>query len=297
VRFQGLDLNLLVALDRLFKDRSVVVAAKNLHLSPSALSHALTRLRAHFQDELLTPVGRHLALTPLAETLAAPLQEALNQVQTVVSGGATFDPSTTQQTFTVLASDYCIAVCLAEAIGQISKVAPGIAVRVGNLDAPVARLERQDADLIILPQQHLAPEHPRANLYDDSYVLAVWAGSKLASEPIDVERYYGLAHVATRFGDGPGALEDLALAAPRQRRVSYAVPTFSSVPLLLPGTDLVATLPERLAKIAARFLPLALRPVPFPTPTIRQQAQWHTRRDGDPAIGWFVDIIRGASLS
>lgn len=128
MRFQSLDLNLLMALDRLFKDRSVSVAARHLHLSQSAMSHALNRLRDHFGDDLLRVSGRKLVLTPLARALVAPLHDALLRIEAVVGHVPVFDPMTTQRHFTIMASDYSLTVKLAAATGHVRKQAPGITV-------------------------------------------------------------------------------------------------------------------------------------------------------------------------
>jgi LysR family transcriptional regulator, nod-box dependent transcriptional activator len=146
MRFQGLDLNLLLALDRLFKDRSVSAAAKNLYLSQSALSHALNRLREYFGDELLIPAGRRLVLSPLAQTLVIPLREALRQIEAVVSHTPQFDPASSQRHFMILASDYSITVCLAAALRQVRRLAPRITVEIAYPDDPIARLEGGDVE-------------------------------------------------------------------------------------------------------------------------------------------------------
>lgn len=296
MRFQGLDLNLLLALDRLIKDQSVSVASRNLHLSPSALSHALSRLREYFGDELLVPAGRKLVLTPLAQTLQAPMREALLHIEAVLSHTPRFDVQSSRRHFTLMASDYSITVCVAETLRRLRDSSTQITTQIVYPDDPIGRLEAGDVDLIILPQQHLAPEHPRAALYEDNYVMVVWSEGALASETIDAERYFMLGHVEARFSLGRNAalIEGSTLGAPRQRRVQITAPSFTLVPLLVCGTDLIATLPQRLAQVMSRTLPLTLKPLPFELPLIHEQVQWNMYRQSDPAIAWLVTQLQAS---
>src|SRR5262245_4933192 len=112
MRFNRLDLNLLVALDALLAEQNITRAAERLHLSQSAVSGALARLREHFQDELLVQVGRRMTRTPLAESLAQPVREILAQVQATVERRPGFDPSTSDRQFSIMVSDYVTTVLM-----------------------------------------------------------------------------------------------------------------------------------------------------------------------------------------
>ncbi|RYE81151.1 MAG: LysR family transcriptional regulator, partial [Oxalobacteraceae bacterium] len=80
MRFNRLDLNLLVALDALLDEKKTTAAAQRLNVSQSAISGMLARLRLYFDDELLVPVGRKLELTPLGRDLADPVRQLLLQI-------------------------------------------------------------------------------------------------------------------------------------------------------------------------------------------------------------------------
>src|SRR5579872_2823544 len=124
--FRGLDLNLLVAMDALFAERSVSRAGERLHLSQSATSGALARLRYTFRDPLLVPVGRTMALTPLAEGLVGPIREFLLRAEFILHASPVFDPATSPRKFRLMMSDYVETVVMTEALPRIQKVAPGI---------------------------------------------------------------------------------------------------------------------------------------------------------------------------
>jgi DNA-binding transcriptional LysR family regulator len=124
MRFERLDLNLLVALDSLIEEKSVTAAADAQHLTQSAMSAALNRLREYFQDSLLVPAGRKMILTPKAEELAGPVREVLMLIRSTVATPLHFDPQTSDRRFYVVSSDYVYAVLLAEALKCASREAP-----------------------------------------------------------------------------------------------------------------------------------------------------------------------------
>jgi DNA-binding transcriptional LysR family regulator len=292
MRLQHLDLNLLVSLNALLGERSVAAAAERVNLTPSAMSHALARLRQQFNDDLLTPAGRKLVLTPRAETLVGPVREALLQIERIVVESGPFDPAVSSRRFAILASDYALSVVVAEAVARIKSVAPCMQFEIAHPDDPLLRLIRGDADLIVLPQQHLSPEHPSMKLFDDEYVIVMWAGSSLAQQDIDLDRYFELGHVAIHFGRRYEDSDAVGLAAPRARRIEVTTQSFTLIPHLLVHTNLIATLPRRQADMSARVLPLITKPLPFIAPPIHECVQWSKSRDGDAATAWVVKSLR-----
>ena len=101
MRFNQLDLNLLVALDALLTERNITAAGVRLHLSQSAMSSALARLRDYFEDELLVQVGRKMAPTPLGDSLAGPVRKILIDIQTTIAAKPAFEPATSNRRFIV----------------------------------------------------------------------------------------------------------------------------------------------------------------------------------------------------
>src|SRR5215469_5503956 len=133
--FGGLDLNLLVALDALCAEKSVSRAGERLHLSQSATSGALARLREAFHDPLLVQVGRKMALTPLAEGLIEPVRDFLLNAEAILHGSPAFDPATSTRKFRVLMSDYVQTVVMTEALPRLEKIAPRVTVElVSNVE-------------------------------------------------------------------------------------------------------------------------------------------------------------------
>ncbi|HTP39485.1 MAG TPA: LysR family transcriptional regulator [Steroidobacteraceae bacterium] len=293
MRFQGLDLNLLVALDALLNERNVSLAAERMGLSQPAMSGALARLRKYFDDELLvTAGGRQPLLTPLARELAMPVHTALQQIRNSVIDRAEFVAANSNRHFRVVASDYAVRLVLAGAIRRMSSLAPGITFEIFNPGVQASSsIDRSEADLMILPEQFLSAQHPRRFLFEDNYVVVAWSGNKLLGESISAEEYFGLGHVSVSFDRGRvAAFDDWFLQHARKpRRVEVVAPAFTDAPQFVIGTQRIATMHRQLALYFARTMELKLYPVPFDIPSIRQSVQWHTLQSKDAAILWVVD--------
>ena len=256
MRFNKLDLNLLVGLDALLAERSITRAARHLNLSQSATSGMLARLRDYFGDELLTQVGRNMLLTPLGENLADPVRNILLQIQSTVETRVAFDPIESRRHFRLVASDYPISVLLAEVTRQLSLQAPRITMEIlAPDDAPHLQLDRGDVDLLFMPEKFIQGEHPSEALFADSYSCVVWTGNTLVQEVMSREQYLSLGHVATLWGkrQQPSMEEWFLQNAGLMRHIEVSVGNFNALPHLLIGTNRIATLPTRMARMFAQY--------------------------------------------
>lgn len=298
MRFQKLDLNLLVALDALLAERSITRAAERLHLSQSAMSNALARLRDYFDDELLVQVGRQMKLTPRAETLGDAVRDVLLRIQTTVAAQPQFDCTTSDREFRLFVSDYSMAVLMPQALELAARM--GSTARFNLLPQvmnPARALDRGEADMLVIPKAYCLDDHPVEILYDDCFVCVVWAGSTHACEPMSFERYAAAGHaVMVPVGITQPAFE--AWFVQRyglSRRVEVMTYSFSALPLLVVGTELIATVHARLAQRLAPALPIRLLPMPLPMPPLEQAMQWHKYRANDPGISWLRSLLQKAA--
>lgn len=294
MRLEKLDLNLLVALDALLEERGVSLAADRLNLSQSATSGALARLRDYFGDDLLVMQGRSMALTPRAEKLVQPVRAVLDQIRETIIVSDLFDPATSDRTLSIMATDYIAEILLRPAIVAWATEAPGIRFElVSIVESPVDALQRGRADLLIGIDNVVSTEHPSEVLFTEDFVIAGWAGNSALSEPMTLETYAQLGHVAVRFGPQTSSYEGTAaklLSIPR--RVEVFAPSFSSVGGLLVGTNRIATIHRLLATRMAEYLPLRLVELPFEMSPVREIAQWSSRNANDPAIAWLVTRLK-----
>ena len=295
MRFQRLDLNLLVALDALLAERSVSLAADRICLSQSATSSALGRLREYFDDELLVLKGRQMVLTARAEELIEPVRAVLQQIRTTIAIQPEFDAATSDRTVTILASDYTTEVLLSKALLEFTESAPNMRFQIAALnDNLIETLERGGADLLITIDYAISPDHPSAVLFEDDYVVVGWADNPLLAGEMDKDLYFELAHISVRFGSSrsPAFEEWFMQSNAMHRRVEVVAPSFLSVPGLLIGSNRITTMHRRLAMRMAERLPLKIMPVPFDIPCVREMVQWHASNASDRALCWVVDRLK-----
>lgn len=299
MRLDRFDLNLLVVLDALLEERNVTRTGDRLHIGQPAVSAALKRLRDYFEDDLLVQTGRRLEPTPLAESLAAPVRDALLRARAAIALRPSFDPAAAANLFVICASDYTISVLLARAVGKLAARAPGVRF---DLRRPPLEIEetfaRGDIDLLVMPEQYARTlDHPRHELLRDDHVCMVSADHPLTAEDLTLERYFSLGHVAVRLGDEASlAFEEWFLPRyGRQRRVECTVDYFGALPLLIVGTRRLATVHERLARDMAKRFPVKLLPAPFQMQPLVEIMVWPRYRDQDPAHRWLRERIIDAS--
>jgi LysR family transcriptional regulator, nod-box dependent transcriptional activator len=290
MRFEKLDLNLLIALDALLQEKGVSLAADRLNLSQSATSGALAKLRDYFKDELLVLNGRSMALTPRGEKLVAPVRSVLEQIRETIIVTEAFEPGSSDRTLSIMATDYIVEILLRPAIVAFATEAPGIRFElVPIIEHPVEALQRGHADILIGIDNVISTEHPSELLYTEDFVIAGWTGNPQLTDPMTLATYEQLGHVAVRFGQQTASYEGTATrlrAIPR--RVEVIAPSFSSVGGLIVGTNRIATIHRLLAVRMAEFLPLTLMELPFEMPPVRESAQWTSRSANDPAVAWLV---------
>lgn len=300
MRLGRLDMNLLVALNHLLTLRSITKTAHEMHLTQSAMSSALRRLREYFDDPLLVQIGRQMELTPRAESLKEPLRELMFQVDQVLSSGATFDPTQSTRQFKIILSDYSMAVfapvllALAEQAGATTRFK-----FLPQVKAPYAMIDRGDADFLVAPDLLLSPDHPGELLFEDAFLAMVWSGSAHAHAPLTRERYLAAKHAAmVPQNDGFSVQFDFFTKNGVVRDLEVETYNFTSLAPLIVGTQRIATVHGRLARMLAPGLPLTLMPLPFESPRVHEHLQWHRLRSNDQGMLWLraLAVQAGAQL-
>lgn len=298
MRFGHLDLNLLVALDALLAERNVTIAAKRLCLSPSATSSALARLRDYFGDELLIKAGQQMTITPRAQSLVEPVRSALAQIRDTISVVPAFEPSTSERTIRIMASDYATEVLLAPAISAMKREAPILRFDIHPInDNPLESLARSHVDLVITPDYSVSNDHPFDVLFTDDYVILGCETNPALYAPITKDLYFGMGHVTARYGSRRSSFfEDWFVKNAREeRRIDIVAPSFLTVPTMLLGSSLIATMQRHLAQSVARTMPLRISELPFQVPPLQIAVQSHNNCEADQATRWVVDRLKRVS--
>ena len=296
---QGFDLNLLVALDALLREKSVTNAGRRIHLSQSAMSGALARLRHAFNDELLVPGRGGMTLTPLAEGLVGPVAAILRDTQDTLSAHVRFDPSTSRRTFTIAASDYATAVLLGEAVREMNAQAPHVTLVILPLRDRLEELDDLDVDVCILPQAVVPPARPHELLFRDTFTCLVWRGNTDVGDRLTVDQFTALGHVVVSFADDCTTCGDDRFAPQMglERRAEVVVPNFHALPSLIVGTNRIATVQNRLATKLASSHPVRVVGLPVPIPPLDEAMLWHPRFERDPAHMWFRTLLKQVASS
>jgi DNA-binding transcriptional LysR family regulator len=294
VNLASLDLNLLVSLDALLQQRSVTRAAAQMGLSQPALSASLARLRRHFGDELLTRVGNEYRLTPLALQLRDLARAALTGVERVFTAQPEFDPASSTREFSLLVSDYGVAVLGDTVAALLAEEAPHARLRLSaNTPASVDRAEQilLSTDLLVLPHGFVTDLAHR-DLYRDEWVCVVATDNEDVGEELTVENLETLPWVVTFHG--PTA----ATPAARQMRmrgiepdVQVVTENFLTVPALVAGSRRIALLQRRLVDLLPLNLGLrALRP-PVEVGPLVEAMWWYPAFDDDPEHAYLRDLV------
>ncbi|MCG5487415.1 MAG: LysR family transcriptional regulator, partial [Sinorhizobium meliloti] len=269
MRFKGLDLNLLVALDALMSQQSVTAAARSINLSQPAMSSALARLRTYFGDELFTMQGRKFLPTPRAKALAPAVRDVLLHIQFSIISCDMFNPAMSERRFRIIVSDFVTLVFFEKVVERVVREAPAVGFELlAPDDEPNELLGRGEIDFLILPEQFMSNAHPQARLFDETLVCVGCAMNRQLSQQLSLEKYLSMGHVVAKFGRAlkPSIEEWLLVERGLKRRVEVVAPGFSLIPPLLSGTERIATIPLRLACHFAKIIPLRIVELPLALP-------------------------------
>ena len=291
---KGFDLNLLVVFDAVMRTRSLTAAGHELGRAQPTISHALSRLRVLTSDPLFVRTRNTLEPTPLAQQLAGPISEALELVQCSLSRSLLFHPKSSPASFTILMSDIGQVNLLPKLVQHLRQEAPNVRIVAAQLprEAYADAMQQGRADLAIGAIPQLKGGFMQQRLFNTSYVCMVAAENDLIGDRISLAQYVEANHVGII---SPGLseieIERLLLPAGRSRRIVVRVPHYLAAPGLLPGTDLVATLPKRV--LAAYPYPERLRQLPLPVdvPPMRVHQYWHERAHHDAAHRWLRSVV------
>lgn len=287
------DLNLLITLDVLLAEGSVARAAERLHLSPSAMSRALARLRETIGDPLLVRAGRGLVPTPRALELREQVSQLVQDAQTMLRPAEQPDLRQLVRTFTLRTSEGFVENFGADLIARIAAEAPGVRLRfMHKPDKDSAALRDASVDLETgVVGKTASPELRTQALFRDRFIGVVQAGHPLSVGEVTPSRYAAGRHISvSRRGLDRGPIDEALASIELAREIVTVVSGFSTALALARSSDLIASVPERhtgnlRAGMHSFSLPLSL-------PRFSVAMLWHPRLDADPVHRWLRDCLR-----
>ncbi|TDD71496.1 LysR family transcriptional regulator [Actinomadura darangshiensis] len=284
----SLDLNLLVALRALLEERNVTRAGQRIGLSQPATSAALARLRRHFADDLLVRTGNVYELTPLGNALLVPSATACGLLERLFTSRAEFDPGTERREFTIIASDYAVAVfgaALARALHAAAPASRLVFQQVGpeivdNTDAALSAV-----DGLLMPHG-IVSGFPAVELYRDEWACVVADDHPEVGDRLTMDDLARLPWVVyQRPYDAPAARQLSMLGL--EPRVEVSVQSFQLLPGLVAGTRRVALIQRRLARLLAPTAAVRILPCPFEAVPVSEALWWHPVHTQDAAHIWL----------
>ena len=289
------DLQLLRCFEALLSERSVSLAARKLNLSQPAMSHALARLRALFNDPLLARGRGGMAPTARALLLEPQLREVLSSAYRLVEQRPVFNPAHSQQEFTVMTAEYVEYLLLPRLIARLNEEAPNVRVtfRSAKPDRALEWLERGELDFRFGWWPESAPELRAKRLFRDALVCIARIGHPLLDGSMTEEQFMGIPHVmqSERMKSARRAVTQAVANRHRQLTVKYQVQDTMAMCNVITNSELIGTLPERFARALSTKFPLQVLPIPMVIPEIRQAMYWHERTHNEPSHRWFRNMI------
>ncbi len=296
-RLLGIDANLMLSLHALLEERNLTRAGERVMMSQPAMSGALTRLRKHFDDELLIRVGRSFELTALGQRLRPAVTEAVEAAEGLLGNHREFDPSSSTRRFTVNMSEYAMTVLAQVLTRMVAQRAPRCSVALDPLDAAAGQFETQlmRRDLIIGPLGFEFPGRTQPVFTDHLACLVARDNPRLRDGALTLDDLQCMPHAVAEFGAAGGRKRPLEVAMERSgisgRTVLVQVTSLLTLPFAVSGTSMCAFVPSRLARRCVGLLDLVIAQTPLDTVRITEAAHWHPRREADPAVVWLRRLL------
>jgi DNA-binding transcriptional LysR family regulator len=292
--FNDADLNLLRVFQAILEERSLTRAGERLGLSQPAISYALGRLRALFDDPLFVRSPEGMLPTPTAQQLAVPLGRAIASIREALRHGEPFDPATSTREFHLSMTDVGEQFMLPPVCETLQRVAPGVTLAAWQ--TPLAEVTEQlrlgQLDLAIGNLPALKPHTHHALLFSETYVCMTRRRPGLPARRMTRDRFLEMKHVMVVSGESSHrTINDLLRTAGIDRRIALRVPHFSVVPQILLRTDWVATLPQRVAGFFNELDQFAIYALPVETPQVDVTVHWHETFDNDDGNRWLRELV------
>ncbi|HEY2707969.1 MAG TPA: LysR family transcriptional regulator [Caulobacteraceae bacterium] len=308
----SLDLNLLRVFDVLLEERSVTRAGARLGLTPSAVSHALSRLRYHLGDELFQRDRQGMQPTRKALEIGPSLHAALSQLQSALTP-ADFEPATSDHQFNIVAGAYACAVLIPAVVAEVQAKAPGLLLQISeNPPDMVEQLDSGQVDFVIAGFDSAPERFARERLVIEALTWVVRTGHPLLQEPATLESLVSVPHVVVAgrreamgrpaislrsSWEDLGAFESELAKRGLRRHVGVVAPDTFSAMTIVARSEMAALIPRRIALLSVQSGRLGLIEPPYETPPVHVALLYRKDRLAEPPMAWMRDLIGDAAAS
>jgi DNA-binding transcriptional LysR family regulator len=288
-----LDVKHLMAFDAIYKSGSISDAALRLRISQPSVSLMLSRLREHFGDPLFVRTSRGMQPTPFAKSLSDPIKGAIGAFRRASTHTEDFDPARSTAVFRVSLTDIGQIIILPALTLRLRELAPKITLTVATTTVDSYKsLESDELDLAFGSVRNLQPSCFQKTLFKDRFVCIASATHNRLSDKLTIEDYFAEEHVVvSSSGTGTWLVEAAVDRCTRSRKIVFELPNFLALPRLVEGTDLLATVPIRLAQILATTHKIKILSLPISIPPYDVNQYWHKRQHNDAANKWLRGLV------
>ena len=304
MKVNRIDLNLLVYLDALLRERNVTQAANQLNLSQPAMSNGLRRLRELFNDPLLVRTSEGMTPTERALELQPVVREVLSKVDQAVQSRQDFEAGTAQRVFRIMASDYAESTLFPSVLGKLRTLAPGLTLDLMTpSDVSFLDVERGKVDMVINRFDSMPQSFHQIHLWDDSFTCVLSPENPVLKD-FTLENYLKANHVwvsKTGMGVGVGVdpsdvqrlgWVDAALnRLGKKRQIRVFTRHYQAAMTLAEQNDLIVTLPTRAAQLKLDNPRVVLREPPLEIPPLELKMAWSPLLQHNPAHKWLRKLI------
>jgi len=290
----SLDLNLLRVFDAIVRHGNLTAAGEAIGLSQPAMSNALTRLRAHFDDALFVRAGHGMKPTEHALALSVTIRSALEILEQTLSAQTKFNPAKAERTFHICTPDIGEMVFLPPLLRELREAAPSVSIKCAQYPTRETRemLVSGEIDVVLGHVPALNTGIYQKMLFDEFYLCMVRRDHPRIRDTLSREQFFREAHALVASpGTGHALLKDHFASSNPKVRVQVEVRNFASMPFIVANSDLLLTVPSRLAKHFQSLLPLRLVMPPIDLPSFTVKMYWHERQHHDPANLWLRALI------
>lgn len=296
IDLSAIDLNLLVAFEVLFEEKSVTGAAQRLYLGQPAMSAALARLRILFQDELFIRIGREMQPTAKALEISPGIRDGLQKIRQTLAASQIFDPATSKNTFTIGSSDYTSYVVMPKLLELCSQIAPSINFRLIGFakDCVGELLEQREIDIALGVFQNPPRQTMQMPLFPEHFIgICRREHPIITQDAITPEIFANLLHALfTIRRDEVGEIDQVLAQYNLQRRIVLTTPHLLVLPAIISSSDLVAAVPSRLVKPFVGHGTLEIFEIPLQTQPWMISMLWSKLTEQDPANLWLRQLLK-----
>lgn len=291
----NIDLNLMVILDMIYREQSLTMAGKKLFMSQSAVSHALSKLRDHFEDRLFIRKGNIMEPTPLCNSLHHNISPCLKSILEALDDRGDFNPETSKRTFCLGLSDYLCRLLLPEILQELEEQAPGVSIRIvqTTYEQRATMLKNGKLDIFLGCSRDYGAGVQHEKLFEDREVCIVRQDHPVKGKVMTEEELAASEFAALSLSEsGLGFLEDFLYRKGVQRKIKVVVQQETIIPSLVENSNLVGTLAERLAQMHIKNNKLRIVQLPLQDTMFEVFQHWHSLNEKDPAHRWLRSIIK-----